>query len=416
MPKRTLDAFFQPSPEISSKRSKADSPPTNEETNGPPGRHATYPFDILNLPSHIESGLVHATPAHPPRAIRNQPQLDLLHFQPYISRATANELFRFLRRGLPFYRVRYSARRGDTETVINTPRFTTVFGVDATSKFVSASTVPGTSNLSHTPTPPTTTTTSSSNRSDDTNNNDKGTKPAIDTNNLILVDATTNTPIPPTKYQHAPRPIPPCLDILRQQVEAAAGNTDKNSYNFCLVNYYASGDDSIAFHADDERFLGRDPSIASLSLGGERDFVMKHKPFPAAAAATTTTTTTTTTGAVGGSTSSVGGTIAASSSMRGGTSNSVSAFASPTSLNGNATPQIKMGLASGDMVVMQGPTQAHWLHSIPKRKSAEAGKGRINITFRRAVVPGGTNNYYHYNVGEGGVYRWEEKERRMVLT
>jgi alkylated DNA repair dioxygenase AlkB len=33
-------------------------------------------------------------------------------------------------------------------------------------------------------------------------------------------------------------------------------NADNKSpgYNFCLVNYYASGDDSIAFHSDDERF------------------------------------------------------------------------------------------------------------------------------------------------------------------
>jgi hypothetical protein len=63
------------------------------------------------------------------------------------------------------------------------------------------------------------------------------------------------------------------------------------------------------------------------------------------------------------------------------------------------------------MVIMRGSTQANWLHSIPKRKS---GEGRINITFRRAVVPAGTNNYYNYNVGGGGMYRWDERRGKMV--
>jgi hypothetical protein len=75
-----------------------------------------------------------------------------------------------------------------------------------------------------------------------------------------------------------------------------------------------------------------------------------------------------------------------------------------------------MALAEGDMVVMRGETQANWLHSIPKRRGSrgEVRQGRINITFRRAVVPGGTENYYRYNVGEGRVYRWSEEEGRMV--
>jgi hypothetical protein len=74
---------------------------------------------------------------------------------------------------------------------------------------------------------------------------------------------------------------------------------------------------------------------------------------------------------------------------------------------------MKFALAGGDMVVMRGETQANWLHSIPKRKGGEAHKGRINITFRKAVVPGGTNNYYNYNVGSGGVYWWDEGMGKM---
>jgi hypothetical protein len=81
------------------------------------------------------------------------------------------------------------------------------------------------------------------------------------------------------------------------------------------------------------------------------------------------------------------------------------------------TTLIKMPLGSGDMVLMRGKTQSNWLHSIPKRtaKGGEAERGRINITFRRARVKGGTENYYRYNVGDGGVYRWDEGAREMRL-
>lgn len=84
--------------------------------------------------------------------------------------------------------------------------------------------------------------------------------------------------------------------------------------------------------------------------------------------------------------------------------------------NGNNKP-IKLPLASGDMILMRGPTQANWLHSIPKRSNGGKGgdgvEGRINITFRKAMVRGGTENYYRYNVGEGGVWRWDEGGREM---
>ena len=65
------------------------------------------------------------------------------------------------------------------------------------------------------------------------------------------------------------------------------------------------------------------------------------------------------------------------------------------------------------MVLMRGTTQSSWLHSIPKRKGGESEKGRINITFRKAMTPGGTENYYRYNVGSGGVWRWDERGKEM---
>ncbi len=92
---------------------------------------------------------------------------------------------------------------------------------------------------------------------------------------------------------------------------------------------------------------GLNPTIASLSLGGSRDFLMKHKD--------------------------------------------------------DAKRKEKFPLENGDMLVMQGTTQSKWLHSIPKRTSSV--QPRVNITFRKAMNAAGTNNYYKYNVGDGGVYR-----------
>lgn len=90
----------------------------------------------------------------------------------------------------------------------------------------------------------------------------------------------------------------------------------------------------------------------------------------------------------------------------------------PIPPNDNAPPPetkpIKLPLASGDLILMRGRTQANWLHSIPKRtgKNADDG-GRINITFRRAMIKGGTENYYNYNVGIGPVYKWDNILREM---
>lgn len=66
------------------------------------------------------------------------------------------------------------------------------------------------------------------------------------------------------------------------------------------------------------------------------------------------------------------------------------------------------------MILMRGRTQANWLHSIPKRKGKESEGGRINITFRKAMVKGGTENYYCYNVGSGAVFRWDAGKGEMV--
>ncbi len=329
--KRTLDSFFTPK---SSKKARliedihhepantADSITQSENQLQPSSQHSTYPFPIPHLRPQIINELS-AIPASSGKEINNKPDLDLLYFQPYIPRKFSTPLFNFLRSSLFFYRVKYKIKRGAIETEINTPRYTTVFGVDSTSLF---------------------------------------------TANGVLIDSITKSPIPSDRYRTCqPRPIPSCLDELRKRTEECTGA----SYNFCLVNYYASGVDSISYHSDDERFLGPSPSIASLSLGANRDFCMKHKPVPPS-------------------------------------TNMPPPCATPfLCKHKDSDKPLKLPLTSRDMVLMRGSTQAKWLHSIPKRKGAGADEGRINITFRRALEKGGTENYYRYNVGSGVVWKWD---------
>jgi hypothetical protein len=276
--------------------------------------HPTYPFAIPHLPPAI-SELLNFAPATESRHINDKPDLDLVYYQPYIPKEIQRNLFEFLRRELFFYRVKYKIKRGTIETDINTPRFTAVFGLDETARF-----------------------------------NAEG----------DAVDAVSGRLVAKDAYQRTPRPIPECLDVLRRLTENTTGCT----FNFALVNYYASGADSISYHSDDERFLGPEPAIASFTLGAKRDFLLRHKKTPAA---------------------------------------------DPSEFK-----PLKFELGSGDMILMKGKTQSCWEHSIPKRKGGEAERGRINITFRRAMIKDGTNNYYKYNVGDGPALKWGEARREMI--
>ena len=308
MKRGALDTFFKPT---TPKKAKYD-------TTADASSHLSYPFPIPHLPISFKEQLGFA-PAKEGSLINDKLDLDLVFYQPYIPPAITAGLFEFLRQELPFYRVQYTITRFGKKTEINTPRFTTVFGIDDTCHF---------------------------------------------SPNGEIVDAQTGKKIEASKFKCKPRPIPECLNELRKVTEGTTGD----NFNFCLVNYYANGQDSISYHSDDERFLGPNPSIASFTLGAKRDFLMKHKPI--------------------------------------------------APKDGEMTPdpgQIKLPLGSGDMVLMRGKTQSMWLHSIPKRAGVDANKGRINITFRKALVKGGTENYYQYNVGTGGVYRWNAKQEKMVL-
>jgi alkylated DNA repair dioxygenase AlkB len=121
-----------------------------------------------------------------------------------------------------------------------------------------------------------------------------------------------------------PLPWTPLLRDIKTRVEAAA----EAPFNSVLLNYYRDERDSIGFHSDDERELGRQPVIASLSLGAERTFIMKHKTLKKA-------------------------------------------------------PPIHLSLASGSLLLMRGDTQRCWRHGIPK-ESRPCGP-RVSLTFRTII-------------------------------
>ncbi|KAF8072699.1 Endoglucanase [Scenedesmus sp. PABB004] len=118
---------------------------------------------------------------------------------------------------------------------------------------------------------------------------------------------------------------------VKAALEALTGVT----FNTCLLNLYRTGNDSLGWHSDEETpRYGPEPSIGSVSFGETRDFVMRRTRDHAV--------------------------------------------------------QIKTALASGDVLVMAGTTQRHWQHYVPVRKRAHGA--RINLTFRRELVPGGAEN------------------------
>ncbi|MEA1787539.1 alpha-ketoglutarate-dependent dioxygenase AlkB [Arenibacter sp. GZD96] len=110
------------------------------------------------------------------------------------------------------------------------------------------------------------------------------------------------------------------LTVLKQQIEDEL----HVAFTTCLLNLYRNGKDSNGWHADDEKELGRNPIIASVSLGQARFFHLKHKKEP--------------------------------------------------------TLKHKILLEHGSLLVMQGETQHHWLHQIPK--TTKTIGERINLTFR----------------------------------
>jgi alkylated DNA repair dioxygenase AlkB len=119
-----------------------------------------------------------------------------------------------------------------------------------------------------------------------------------------------------------PSPWTKELRSIKLKIENLTGA----KFNSVLLNFYRDGQDSMGAHSDDEPELGRNPEIASVSLGATRRirFIPRNKKY------------------------------------------SVRAFSVP--------------LNSGSLLVMKGRTQENWLHEIPKEGSVL--EARINLTFR----------------------------------
>jgi alkylated DNA repair dioxygenase AlkB len=121
--------------------------------------------------------------------------------------------------------------------------------------------------------------------------------------------------------RHDPLPWTPVLERVRSRVTGLTGA----HFNAVLLNLYRDGRDGMGWHADDEPELGRDPVIASVSLGATRRFCLRHRR--------------------------------------------------------RKDQRLDLSLTHGSLLLMSGATQHHWVHALPKT-AVPVGE-RINLTFRR---------------------------------
>ena len=128
--------------------------------------------------------------------------------------------------------------------------------------------------------------------------------------------------------------IPEWLLPLKELVEVES----KQKFNFLLFAKYRDENDSITFHSDNEKFLGDSPIIASITVGQERPFILKHKD-----------------------------------------SKQIQEF----------------NLSHGDLFIMKNDCQKNYLHSVPKQRTPL--KTKISITFRNGINEKASKNYYYYN-------------------
>lgn len=126
-------------------------------------------------------------------------------------------------------------------------------------------------------------------------------------------------------YSNATKHALPWTSALKELKQIAEENT-RSIYNSCLLNLYHNGDEGMAYHSDDEKALGKNTSIASMSFGAERKFLFRHKV----------------------------------------TKETVGLF-----------------LENGSLLEMKDTTQTHWLHRLPPTKKISTP--RINLTFRSMV-------------------------------
>lgn len=117
-----------------------------------------------------------------------------------------------------------------------------------------------------------------------------------------------------------PRPWTPTLQMLRTRLR----DQGFGEFNSVLLNHYRDGSQYMGWHSDDERELGPEPVIASLSLGAPRRFLLRRRDSPA--------------------------------------------------------HRIEFLLGHGDLLLMEGASQRDYQHALPKM--ARVQQERINLTFR----------------------------------
>jgi alkylated DNA repair dioxygenase AlkB len=109
-----------------------------------------------------------------------------------------------------------------------------------------------------------------------------------------------------------------------QKIKSLVANVSETNFTSVLLNYYRDGRDSNGWHADNEKELGTNPIIASVSLGAERTFQLKH--------------------------------------------------------NTDLSLKKTILLEHGSLLLMKGTTQHFWKHQVPK--TTKHVESRINLTFR----------------------------------
>lgn len=120
---------------------------------------------------------------------------------------------------------------------------------------------------------------------------------------------------------------PETLQPLLQTANQLVAQYNLEPFNSVLLNYYRDGQDSMGWHSDDERELGDNPAVLSISFGGTRRFRLRHK---------------------------------------------VKAY-----------KPISLDIADGDVMLLTSSCQRFWQHCITKTNRTVAP--RLNLTFRRIV-------------------------------
>ncbi len=116
-----------------------------------------------------------------------------------------------------------------------------------------------------------------------------------------------------------PNPWSPELLALKSKIETKS----KVQFNSVLLNLYRDGTDSVSWHADDEKELGKNPEIASVNFGATRKFQLRHN---------------------------------------------------------ETKEKHELLLTHGSLLIMKGALQHYWQHQVPKTKKKV--RQRVNLTFR----------------------------------